>query len=70
MEGTDRGGLRDLMVATHAAKLRDLAAWYRERAEAASNRWTRTARLRTADELEQEAERIERREQHKESAQK
>jgi hypothetical protein len=48
------------MVTTHSAKLRDLASWYRERAEHTSNRWTRAARLRTAEDLEAEADRIDR----------
>ena len=49
-----------LMVAGHIKKLRDLASWYRERAQDAENPWTRKARLRTAEDLEAEAQRIER----------
>jgi hypothetical protein len=45
---------------SHSRKLRDLASWYRERAEEAQNGWTRAARLRTAEDLEAEAERIDR----------
>jgi hypothetical protein len=48
------------MVTTHSSKLRDLASWYRERAQDAENPWTFEARLRTAEDLEQEADRIER----------
>ena len=53
------------MVGTHSAKLRDLASWYRERADHASNRWTRAARLRTAEDLEEEADRIDRKQTRK-----
>jgi hypothetical protein len=42
-------------------KLRDLAAWYREYAERAGNSAIWDARLRTAEELEKEADSIERR---------
>jgi hypothetical protein len=41
-------------------KLRELAAWYRELAERAGNPAIWEARLRTADDLDLEAERIER----------
>ena len=41
-------------------KLRDLAAWYREQAERAENPVIWDARLRTAEDLENEADRIER----------
>jgi hypothetical protein len=44
-----------------AQKLRDLAAWYREFAERAENPAIWDARLRTAEELEEEAGNIERR---------
>ncbi len=41
-------------------KLRELASWYREFAERAGNPVVWEARLRTAEELEQEAMRLER----------
>jgi hypothetical protein len=44
-----------------ADELRKLAAWYRERAERAGNPTIWDARLRTAEDLEAEAERIEQR---------
>jgi hypothetical protein len=40
-------------------RLRELAAWYREQAERAGNPVIWDARLRTAEELETEADRIE-----------
>jgi hypothetical protein len=40
----------------NAAKLRGLAAWYREFAERALNRGILESRLRIADELEHEAD--------------
>jgi hypothetical protein len=40
-------------------KLRELAAWYREQAERATNPAIWDARLRTAEELDEEADRIE-----------
>ena len=40
-------------------KLRELAAWYREQAEQAANPVIWDARLRTADELDKEADRLE-----------
>ncbi|HTT79153.1 MAG TPA: hypothetical protein VMF86_05695 [Stellaceae bacterium] len=42
-------------------KLRELAAWYREYAEKTANVSIWEARLRMAEDLEQEAERLERR---------
>jgi hypothetical protein len=42
-------------------KLRELAAWYREFAERAGSAWVWQARLRTAEDLEAQARRIERR---------
>ena len=48
------------MVTAHSRKLRELASWYRERAEDAQNPWTWAARLRTAEDLDQEADRIDR----------
>jgi hypothetical protein len=42
-----------------SVKLRELAAWYREQAERAENPVIWDARLRTAEELEEEADRIE-----------
>ncbi len=42
-----------------AVKLRELASWYREFAERAGNPVIWEARLCTAEDLEQEAERIE-----------
>ena len=42
-------------------KLRDLAGWYRAFAERTGNPTIWEARLRTAEDLEEEAERIERR---------
>jgi hypothetical protein len=38
-----------------ADRLRELAGWYREFAERAGNPWIWEARLKQADELEQEA---------------
>lgn len=43
------------------AKLKELASWYREFAERAGNPVIWEARLRTADDLDEEAERIEQR---------
>jgi len=40
-------------------KLRELAAWYRDFAERAGSPWIWEARLRTAEDLEAEARRIE-----------
>jgi hypothetical protein len=51
---------RSLMMASHSRRLRELASWYRERADDTENPWTRTARLRTAEDLDEEAERIDR----------
>lgn len=42
-------------------KLRELAAWYREFAEKAANPSIWEARLRMAEDLEEEANRLERR---------
>ncbi len=42
------------------AKLRELASWYREFAERAGNPMIWECRLRTAEDLDVEAERIER----------
>jgi hypothetical protein len=39
-------------------KLRELAAWYRDFAEKAGNPWIWEARLRRAEELEREADRL------------
>jgi hypothetical protein len=44
-----------------AQKLRELAAWYREFAERTANPSIWEARLRTADDLDEEAERLEKR---------
>jgi len=44
----------------NSEKLRELASWYREFAERAGNSAIWDARLRTAEDLESEAERIER----------
>lgn len=41
------------------AKLRELASWYREFAERAGNPMIWEARLRTAQDLDKEADRIE-----------
>lgn len=41
------------------AKLKELASWYREFAERAGNPMIWEARLRTADDLDEEAARIE-----------
>ena len=41
------------------AKLRELAAWHREQAERAANPVIWGARLRTADDLDKEADRLE-----------
>ena len=43
-------------TALNAAKLRELAAWYREFAERALNRGISESRLRIAEELEHEAD--------------
>jgi len=40
-------------------KLRDLASWYREFADRAGNSWIWAARLRTAEDLETQADLIE-----------
>jgi hypothetical protein len=42
-----------------AQKLRDLASWYREFADRAENPAIWDARLRTAEDLEREAEQLE-----------
>jgi hypothetical protein len=44
---------------SEAHKLRELAAWYREFAERAGNPWIWEARLRRAEELDEEAARLE-----------
>jgi hypothetical protein len=46
-------------LATDQSKLRDLASWYREQAERAANPVIWDARLRTAEDLDAEADRIE-----------
>ena len=48
------------MEETDPAKLRELAAWYRQYAKRAGNLNIWDARLRTADDLEAKADRIER----------
>ncbi len=50
------------MAMADPQKLRELAAWYREFAEKTENASIWEARLRTAEDLELEATRIERRE--------
>jgi hypothetical protein len=45
----------------NAEKLRELASWYRDFAEQAENAAIWDSRLRTAEDLEAEAERIEQR---------
>lgn len=45
-----------------AEKLRELASWYREYAERTGNPTIWDARIRTAEDLEAEAQRIERKE--------
>jgi hypothetical protein len=51
-----------------AQKLRDLASWYREFADRAENPAIWDARLRTAEDLEREAEQLESRQgRHAES---
>ncbi len=47
-------------MSTDPFKLRDLAAWYREFAERAGNPAIWEARLRTAEDLETQADQIER----------
>jgi len=44
----------------HSVKLRELADWHREQAERAENPVVWDARLRTAEDLDAEADRIER----------
>jgi hypothetical protein len=53
MQGNDRTGLLG------AEKLRELASWYREFAQRAGSATIWEARLRMAEELEQEADRME-----------
>ena len=48
------------MAEEHPDKLRELAAWYREFAERAGNPTIWESRLRTAEDLDAAAERIER----------
>lgn len=48
------------LVGTNPSKLRELASWYRDFAERAGNPIIWEARLRTAKELEAEADVIER----------
>jgi hypothetical protein len=50
---------RDNAVQADHVKQRELAAWYREQAERAENPVIWEARLRTAEELDAEADRIE-----------
>jgi hypothetical protein len=45
---------------TEPKRLRELASWYRDLAERSGNSMIWDVRLRTAEELEAEAERIER----------
>ena len=52
---TDRGNA----MQADSVKLRELASWYREQAERTENPVIWDARLRTAEELEAEAHRIE-----------
>ena len=47
------------MEETEPAKLRELAAWYREYAKRAGNPTVWDARLRTADDLEAKADHLE-----------
>jgi hypothetical protein len=47
-----------------AQKLRDLASWYREFADRAENPAIWDARLRTAEDLEREAEELESSQRH------
>ena len=49
------------MIANNPRRLRELACWYREFAERSGNTAIWDARLRTAEELEAEAARIDRR---------
>ena len=49
---------------TDPEKLRELASWYRAFAERTGNPTIWEARLRTAEDLEEEAERIERSARH------
>jgi hypothetical protein len=49
------------MMAEQALKLRDLAGWFREFAERTENPAIWDARLRTAEDLEEEADAVERR---------
>jgi len=44
---------------TNQSKLRELASWYREQAERAGNPVIWAARLRTAEDLDEEADRLE-----------
>ena len=48
----------------HPAQLRALAAWYRDSAERAENPTIWEARLRTAEDLEREAQRVEQKSAH------
>src|SRR5438874_13352488 len=52
---------RDTPIDANSSKLRELASWYREFAERAGNPVIWEARLRTAQDLETEADNIERR---------
>jgi len=52
--------LREVILMQNPTKLRELADWYREFAERAGNPAIWEGRLRTADDLDREAERIER----------
>jgi hypothetical protein len=53
---------------TQHIKLRELASWYRDFAERASNPVIWEARLRTAEDLDEEADRIEHRNPVRETA--
>jgi hypothetical protein len=55
MQHKEPGGKPD------AQKLRDLASWYREFAERAGSSMIWASRLHMAEELDQEADRLERR---------
>jgi hypothetical protein len=55
-----RAAMQTDLMETSPAKLRELASWYRDFAERAGNPIIWEARLRTAKELEAEADLVER----------
>jgi uncharacterized membrane protein (DUF485 family) len=62
-------GEADAAGSSDPCALRNLAAWYREFSDRASELWIREGRLMTAQALEQEAARLEARSNHRQASQ-